>query len=195
MLKEHIEFLESLLKRKVSEDRKDEYETYKQINGATDQDLDNFEERIGIKLPKDFREFYKYKNGSGYHFHILYTNCDGHHIEPFYLYSLDEIIEEKETYFNEDELMNEFYDEDELQGLDKRIKPYFRNKKWIPFAALAGGSLYLMLDFNPTDDGKEGQIISFVHDPDFVHFVQENFTDLLKHSNENLDQNWGDIEY
>jgi hypothetical protein len=36
MLKEHIEFLESLLKRKVSEDRKEEYETFKQINGATD---------------------------------------------------------------------------------------------------------------------------------------------------------------
>lgn len=195
MLNDQIAYLESLLEKKVSENRREEFENYKQKKGTTDEELNKIEEKFGIKLPIDFREFYKYKNGSGYHFHILYPKCEGDNIEPFYLFSVDEIIEEKESYFNEDELLSEYYDEDELQDLDKRIKPYLRNEKWIPFATLAGGSLYLILDFNPTKEGKEGQIISFVHDPDFIYFVEDNFTDLLKQSNENLQSEWGEIDY
>ncbi|MEH7351951.1 SMI1/KNR4 family protein, partial [Gottfriedia acidiceleris] len=60
---------------------------------------------------------------------------------------------------------------------------------------LAGGDLYLILDFNPTNNGTEGQIISYIHDPDFVYFVADNFTNLLKKSNENLKNIWGEIDY
>ncbi|OIK13515.1 SMI1/KNR4 family protein [Bacillus sp. MUM 13] len=195
MLKEQIEILEKLLDEKVSEDREEELNNYKQIKGASDQELDNIEEKFGIKLPQDFRDFYKHKNGSGYHFHILYPNCGNENIEPFYLFSADEIIDEKESYFDEEELMSEHYDEEELEDLDNRIKPYLRNERWIPFATLAGGSLYLMLDYDPSKEGKEGQIISYIHDPDFVYFVAENFTELLKQSNENLKETWEEIDY
>lgn len=121
MLKEQIQALERLLSKKVSEKRINRYENYKTLNGATEDELNKLEQKYNIKLPDDFREFYKYKNGSGYHFHILYPNCEGEHIEPFYLFSIDEIIEEKESYYNENELMSEFYDEDEISELDSRI--------------------------------------------------------------------------
>ena len=62
------------------------------------------------------------------------------------------------------------------------------------FATLAGGSLYLLLDYDPTEKGKNGQIISYIHDPDFVYYVAEDFTELLKKSNDNLAK-WGEIDY
>ncbi|MGG2027451.1 SMI1/KNR4 family protein [Gottfriedia sp. S16(2024)] len=195
MLQEQIEVLEKLLEEKIVEDKKEDMENFKLIKGVSNEELDKFEAKYGITLPKDFREFYQYKNGSGYHFHILYPKCENDNIEPFYLFSLDEIIDEKEAYFSENELMSDYYEEDEINNLDKRIKPYLKNKKWIPFATLAGGDLYLILDFNPTNNGTEGQIISYIHDPDFVYFVADNFTNLLKKSNENLKNIWGEIDY
>lgn len=194
MLENHISVLEKLLSEKVSGDRLKEYDNYKNITGATEEDLIRLEERYNIKLPNDFKEFYRYKNGSGYHFHILYPNCEGEHVEPFYLLSIDEIIEEKDNYYNYDELMSDDYDEDEISELDERIKPYFRNKNWIPFATLAGGSLYLLLDYDPTDKGTPGQIISYIHDPDFIYYVADNFEELLENSNKNLKE-WDKIDY
>jgi cell wall assembly regulator SMI1 len=194
MLENEISVLERLLSEKVSEDRLEKYNAYKSISGATEETLIRLEERYNIKLPNDFKEFYKYKNGSGYHFHMLYPNCEGEHIEPFYLFSVDEIIEEKDSYYNYDELMSDYYDDDEISELDERIKPYLRNKNWIPFATLAGGSLYLLLDYDPTDKGSKGQIISYIHDPDFVYYVADNFTELLEMSNQNLSE-WDKIDY
>ncbi|MNI95617.1 SMI1 / KNR4 family protein [compost metagenome] len=51
---------------------------------------------------------------------------------------------------------------------------------------MAGGSLYIMLDFDPTEKGKYGQIIMYVHDPDFVYYLNESFEELLEASNRNL---------
>lgn len=194
MLEKQISTLEKLLSKKVSLNRIEEYENYKNIRGITDEELNEFEKRYNIKLPDDFREFYKYKNGSGYHFHILYPNCDKEHIEPFYLLSIEEMVEEKDNFFNHDELMSEYYDENEVSELDKRIKPYLRNKNWIPFATLAGGSLYLLLDYDPTKEGTSGQIISYIHDPDFIYYVAKDFVELLEKSNDNLAK-WEEIDY
>ncbi len=194
MLEKQISILEELLVEKVSPSRMKEYETYKNIKGATDEELNEFEKRYNIKLPDDFKEFYKYKNGSGYHFHVLYPNCEEEDIEPFYLFSIDKIIEEKDNFFSYDDPMSECYDEEEISDLDKRIKPYLSNKNWIPFAALAGGSLYLLLDYDPTNEGTIGQIISYVHDPDFIYYVAKDFAELLEKSNHNL-MEWEEIDY
>lgn len=67
----------------------------------------------------------------------------------------------------------------QLQQLDERIKPYLFCERWFPFAEYAG-SLYLMLDYNPSEKGEIGQIICYVHDPDFIYYVAPNITEALK---------------
>lgn len=193
-MKKRIEELERLLSSKVGEDVQEEYNNYLSLQGASEESLQEIETLFDIKLPEDFKEFYRYKNGSGYHFHILYPEYSEGCIEPFYLYSLDEIIETKEYFCNDDELLGEYYDEQEISELDARIKPYLFNKKWFPFAQLAGGSLYLMLDYDPAPGGKTGQIIAYVHDPDFIYYIASSFTELLSESNTNL-QDWEEIDY
>ena len=41
-------------------------EDYQGISGASEAELQGFEERLGIRLPSDFKELYSYKNGSKY---------------------------------------------------------------------------------------------------------------------------------
>ena len=98
------------------------------------------------------------------------------------LLSLKEIIKLKSLFQNKNCKMTEFPNvigEKQLQQLDERIKPYLFCERWFPFAEYAG-SLYLMLDYNPSEKGEIGQIICYVHDPDFIYYVAPNITEALK---------------
>jgi cell wall assembly regulator SMI1 len=46
-----------------------------------------------------------------------------------------------------------------------------------------------MLDYDPTEYGKIGQIIFYVHDPDFIYYIAPTFTDLLHDIINNLKEN------
>lgn len=186
---ELMNHLNELLDVKVNDEEiRQLYNEYKEKKGASEDRLAAFETEMDVRLPEDFREFYKCKDGSGYAFHILYPgDAEREECTPFYMMSLDEIRETKQYFCERDEKLSEYYSAEEISKLDSEIKPYLFHKPWIPFATMAGGSLYLMLDFDPSDQGSYGQIIIYVHDPDFVYFITDTFTNLLKDSNRNLE--------
>ncbi|WP_433938148.1 SMI1/KNR4 family protein [Paenibacillus lautus] len=188
--------LEQLLEEKVAEDLRDLLGEYKQLEGAPSDRLKQFEEEFGIALPEDFRSFYSKKDGSGYAFHVLYPGNEGDgEYTPFYLMSLDEMREVKSYFCERDERLDAYYGPEEVQRLDSEIKPYLFHKAWYPFATMAGGSLYLMLDFDPAEPGTSGQIIMYVHDPDFVYYIAPSFTELLQASNRNLRTDIEEVDY
>lgn len=188
--------LDDLLQEKVVEDEIQELHVeYKVRVGANEERLAAFERKFDVLLPEDFRSFYRRKDGSGYAFHIIYPgNAEMEDCVPFYLMSLDEMEKTKSFFCERDELLAQYYSEEEIRELAPEIKPYLFYRKWFPFATMAGGSLYLMLDLDPADQGTYGQIISYVHDPDFVYYVAGSFTDLLRESNRNLSL-MDEIEY
>lgn len=157
----------------------EDIDEYFAIQGATEEQLNAFEEQFQIELPEDFKCVYKYKNGSGY-ISLLWPQ------EGFYrgyrLLSLQEMSKIKSYFQNENRKMVEFpdaIDEKQVQQLDERIRPYLFCERWFPFAKYAG-SLYLMLDYNPSPKGTVAQIICYVHDPDFIHYVASSITEALK---------------
>ena len=154
---------------------------YQNISGASEEELQAFEERLGIRLPSDFKELYSYKNGSKY-FSILPCVIDQREL-PFSLMSLQEIENCKKYFQNRDALLTDFPDyfsNQELENMrDSRIKPYLFNKKWLPFAQYCD-SCYLMLDFDPDREGQEGQIICYIHDPDQVIYAAKSLTNLIE---------------
>ena len=98
--------------------------------------------------------------------------------------SLSQDVEYTKKYFqNRDALLTEFpkhFTSEDIEKMkDSRIKPYLFNKKWIPFAEYCD-SCFLMLDFDPDKEGKEGQIICYIHDPDEVIYVAESLTKLIE---------------
>ena len=154
---------------------------YQKISGASEEELQALEERLGIRLPSDFKALYCYKNGSKY-FSILPCVIDQREL-PFSLMSLQEMESCKKYFQNRDTLLTEFPDYFSSQDLenmrDSRIKPYIFNKKWLPFAQYCD-SCYLMLDFDPDREGQEGQIICYIHDPDEIIYVAESLTELIE---------------
>ena len=156
-------------------------EDYQRISGASEEELQAFEKRLGIRLTSDFKELYSYKNGSKY-FSILPCVIDQREL-PFSLMSLQEMESCKKYFQNRDDLLTEFPDYFSNQDLenmrDSRIKPYLFNKKWLPFAQYCD-SCYLMLDFDPDREGQEGQIICYIHDPDQVIYAAESLTNLIE---------------
>lgn len=152
---------------------------YFAIQGATEEQLDAFEQQFQIRLPEDFKNVYRYKNGSGY-ISLLWPQ------EGFYrgyrLLSLQEMREIKSYFQNETRKMAAFpdvIDEKQAQQLDERIEPYLFCEHWFPFAEYAG-SLYLMLDYAPSPKGTAAQIICYVHDPDFIYYIASDITEALK---------------
>lgn len=171
---EHAEELEL-----DEEELEEDWQEYAAIPGASSEELQAFEEQFQIKLPKEFQELYQYKNGSGY-IRLFWSETD---LECGYrLLSLQEMTELKSYFQNKTCEMAEFpeiIEEARLQQLDERIKPYLFCERWFPFAKYEG-SLYLMLDYDPSEEGEAGQIICYVHDPDFIYYIAGNLNELLE---------------
>ena len=161
---------------------------YKEIVGATEEEISAFEEKFGITLPEDVKELYRYKNGSKF-FSILPCVIDKRDM-AFNLMSLEQVEKSKGYFQNKDALLTDFPDyftkEDIERMKDERIKPYLFNKKWIPFAEYCD-SCFLMLDFDPGKVGKEGQIICYIHDPDEVIYAAESLTELVENIMEEIE--------
>ena len=156
------------------------WEKYQEIPGASQKEIEAFEKKLSIKLPKDFKELYSYKNGSKY-FSILPSVI--HDVEmSFSLMSLEQMEKTKQYFQNRDALLTEFPDfftEDEIEKMrDGRIKPYLFHKQWIPFAVYYD-SYFLMLDFDPDQEGKEGQILCYIHDPDEVIYAAAGLSEFV----------------
>ena len=161
---------------------------YEEICGATEEEISAFEEKFGISLPEDVKELYRYKNGSK--FFALFPCIIGKRDMAFNLMSLEQVEKSKGYFQNKDALLTDFPDyftkEDIERMKDERIKPYLFNKKWFPFAEYCD-SCYLMLDFDPGKEGKEGQIICYIHDPDEVIYAAESLTELVENIMEEIE--------
>lgn len=194
LLKKIAKAILEIAEEEDNEEVLDGLKAYKKIRGASPEDLEEFERQVGVTLPDDFKELYLCKNGSGYPFSLIYaSNTDL--AMPFNLLSLDEIRETRQHFCNEDKLMRDmpdYFKEADIEELDPRIQPYISNTHWIPFATLVGGSVYLMLDFAPSPQGAEGQVIIYVHDPDFIYFLAANTRQLLEDTLNNLQE--GEID-
>lgn len=172
-------FLDNAEELNGEEIEQEDIDEYLAIQGATEAQLNDFEQQFQVKLPEDFKAVYKYKNGTGY-MSLIWPQEGFYH--GYRLLSLQEMREIKSYFQNENREMIEFPDiieEKQLKQLDERIKPYLFCERWFPFAEYAN-SIYLMLDYNPSPQGAVAQIICYVHDPDFIYYITPNITEALK---------------
>lgn len=171
-----LENAEMLLEEEVEPE---DLAAYRELQGAGEEALRAFETRFQLALPEEFKALYRYKNGSG-PLPLIWPWED--HYEGYRLLSLEEMIRVKTYFQNQDREMADFPEcigPEQLRELDGRIKPHLLCRRWFPFAEYAG-SLYLMLDYDPAEQGAVGQIICYVHDPDFVYYVAADVTEMLK---------------
>ncbi len=99
---------------------------------------------------------------------------------PYYLLSSGEIIENHDLAFR--------YYADYIDGkyegvdIDEKITGTAKNLNWLHFSDCMnnGGTSQLFVDFSPSEKGKKGQIVRFVHDPDEFTVIADSFEEYLK---------------
>ena len=165
-----LDKIEALLAENIIDDEeKGDFNSYKLLKGATDDEINAFEKDVGILLPEDFKEYYKIKNGSG-DCKILYT-AEFANWNTYLLLPLETMKFLLTT-------------------------AAFCSHKFLPFAVAGMGGngashgVYLAFDFYPAQNGKKGQIIRYVHDDhDDIDSAAATFTELLEKSKNSLENN------
>jgi cell wall assembly regulator SMI1 len=147
---------------------------------ATEKELKELEDLIGVTLPKDLKEFYTIHNGqdTGKVFNSAIIEYGSEGLNP-----ISKIIKEW-TLFSSIE--KEYPSVVASEDCEKGIKPLGWNLLWIPLIADGFGNAYC-LDLDPAEGGKKGQIIyRDLHGPkyslvadSFKHWI-DNFIDMLE---------------
>ncbi len=98
-------------------------------------------------------------------------------LEPYEFLSLTAMIQRRASLENR---APQYAGYEEPRKRDPRIGPGWFQEGWVPFGEL--GSLLLISDLSPSAKGKQGQIISFIHDPDQMRYVATSFEAFLNDS-------------
>jgi len=99
---------------------------------------------------------------------------------PYYLLSSKEIIENQHiaTKYYSDYLERKY----DYVEIDEKITNKAKTVKWLHFSDCMnnGGTSQLFIDFSPSEKGKIGQVVRFLHDPDEFAVIADSFEDYLK---------------
>lgn len=102
---------------------------------------------------------------------------------PYYLFAFTDFMENAEDaqiYDGIFEAHLQYPDDDMLYVTDKvRCDP--ENMNWMCFSHCMnnGGTSALYIDFTPSEKGKYGQIVRFLHDPDEIEVIADSFDEFL----------------
>ncbi|KOP71438.1 SMI1 / KNR4 family protein [Lysinibacillus sp. FJAT-14745] len=99
---------------------------------------------------------------------------------PYYLLSTQQMLESSKE---EEDISYLLEYQDDEEAVDPKINSEgLLPGTYIHFSDCMnnGGSSRLYIDFNPSDEGKYGQIIRFLHDPDQYEVIANSFDEYLQ---------------
>lgn len=98
---------------------------------------------------------------------------------PYFLFSGEQIIERSKQDYSSN--FSFFLDDPAFeQYVDKQIQ--IEGARWLCFSDCMnnGGTSSIFVDFTPSEFGKKGQIIRYLHDPDELRVVANSFDEYLE---------------
>ena len=98
---------------------------------------------------------------------------------PYFLLSAEQILNSKNNALDYyDYLISRDYEDIPVSN---KITNNKNNVKWLHFADCMnnGGTSQLYIDFTPSENGKIGQVIRYLHDPDELEVIADSFDDFL----------------
>lgn len=102
---------------------------------------------------------------------------------PYYLLSAEQMLAEANNGFSSESIAD-IYDTEAFEPgelLDPRIDATLPLNRRLCFSHCMnnGGTSKLYVDFGPAADGKVGQIVRYLHDPDYYAVIADNFDHYL----------------
>ena len=171
---------------------KETWEHFEKIkHGATKEDIEKIKS-IYPKVPKALISLLEFVDGTywreyqGEEITLYFLGSDVEEY-PYYLLSSKEIIENQNQaieYFSD--YIERKYEDVEI---DNKIIGQPKLLKWLHFSDCMnnGGTSQLYIDFSPSEKGKKGQIVRFLHDPDEFRVIADSFEEYL---NKLIDNNY-----
>lgn len=153
---------------------------------ATELQIAAVHTQTGIEPCPELKELWQISNGSD---GAMWFAEGEDEFTPYYFLSTDDVIESWKMFEPYDADFYERWIDDEDDGSIRgpKIQPKIvRHRKWLSFAEFNGGSHSLQFDTDPTSVGSMGQIINFIHDPDGVTWIADNFMEFFTTSNDIL---------
>jgi len=156
---------------------KGEYESFvASKKGISDEELKNLLKEFP-EIPNSLIELLKYSNGTN--IYCFQSDVDAGKY-PYYLIDSATMINSKndaKEYYSW-AITREF---DDIE-IDARITNDIDNIKWLLFSNCMnnGGTSQLFIDFTPSKEGKVGQVVRYLHDPDSMIVIADSFDEYLQ---------------
>ena len=154
------------------------------VRGAEQADLDRLT-ALYPDAPESLIELLKLVDGTYYRsypggealFYFLGSDYEGY---PYYLLSARQMVETRhdaKDFF--DYCVTREYDD---IPVDEGVCDDLDKMDWLHFSDCMnnGGTSQLFIDFSPSDKGKKGQVLRFLHDPDEMVIVADSFDEYLQ---------------
>ncbi|WP_338971809.1 SMI1/KNR4 family protein [Fusobacterium nucleatum] len=178
-------YLEELKKAYYKNGGKEYWDKFEKIKaGATEENIQKIKEEFP-ETPDSLIELLKIVDGT-YHreyqgekitFYFLGSDVMGY---PYYLLSSNQIFEnKKDGYYLFGGYIDGEYEDVEV---DEKITDDSEKIKWLHFSDCMnnGGTSKLFIDFSPSEKGKKGQIVRYLHDPDEIEVIADSFDEYLE---------------
>lgn len=178
-------YLEELKKAYYKNGGKEYWDKFEKIKaGATEENIKKIKEEFP-ETPDSLIELLKIVDGT-YHreyqgekitFYFLGSDVMGY---PYYLLSSSQILEnKKDGYYLFGGYIDGEYEDVEV---DEKITDDSEKIKWLHFSDCMnnGGTSKLFIDFSPSEKGKKGQIVRYLHDPDEIEVIADSFDEYLE---------------
>ena len=178
-------YLEELKKAYYKNGGKEYWDKFEKIKaGATEENIKKIKEEFP-ETPDSLIELLKIVDGT-YHreyqgekitFYFLGSDVMGY---PYYLLSSNQIFEnKKDGYYLFGGYIDGEYEDVEV---DEKITDDSEKIKWLHFSDCMnnGGTSKLFIDFSPSEKGKKGQIVRYLHDPDEIKVIADSFDEYLE---------------
>lgn len=167
-----------------------EWEHFEKIkHGATKKDIEKLK-KIYTDIPDALVTLLEYVDGTYWReyagekiaFYFLGSDIEEY---PYYLLSSKQILENKNqaVKYYSDYIAREY---DEV-AIDEKITNKPETLKWLHFSDCMnnGGTSQLFIDFSPSEKGKIGQVVRYLHDPDEISVIADSFEYYLKNLMDN----------
>ncbi|RFP63462.1 SMI1/KNR4 family protein [Hymenobacter lapidiphilus] len=137
------------------------------------------------EIPKALVDLLEYVDGTYWRayqdeeiaLYFLGSDIEGY---PYYLLSSEQMINNKNqaAEYYSDYIEREYEEVD----IDEKITDRTDELKWLHFSDCMnnGGTSQLFIDFSPSESGKQGQVVRFLHDPDKFSVIAESFEEYLQ---------------
>ena len=178
-------YLEELKKAYYKNGGKEYWDKFEKIKaGATEENIKKIKEEFP-ETPDSLIELLKIVDGT-YHreyqgekitFYFLGSDVMGY---PYYLLSSNQIFEnKKDGYYLFGGYIDGEYEDVEV---DEKITDDSEKIKWLHFSDCMnnGGTSKLFIDFSPSEKGKKGQTVRYLHDPDEIEVIADSFDEYLE---------------